>query len=85
MRRRGLAGEIAGYVRSQKAVADCEKYGATDYATTDLLTVWGTNSAANLAALAHMATAITNAGGTLPTVSGAKAYTANSDGTVTLS
>lgn len=37
VRRRGLAGEIAGYVRSEKAVADCEKYGATDYATTDLL------------------------------------------------
>lgn len=37
VRRHGLAGEIAGYVRSEKAVADCEKYGATDYATTDLL------------------------------------------------
>jgi len=37
VRRRGLAAEIAGYVRSEKGVADCEKYGATDYATTDLL------------------------------------------------
>ena len=36
-RRQGLAGEIAGYVRSEKGVADCEKSGATDYATTDLL------------------------------------------------
>jgi len=37
VRRHGLAGEIAGYVRNEKAVADCEKFGATDYATTDLL------------------------------------------------
>ncbi len=37
VRQRGLAAEIAGYVRSEKGVADCEKYGATDYATTDLL------------------------------------------------
>ena len=33
----GVAGEIAGFVRSEKAIADCEKFGATDYATTDLL------------------------------------------------
>jgi prephenate dehydrogenase len=37
VRQRGLAAEIAGYVRRHKAVADCEKFGATDYATTDLL------------------------------------------------
>jgi prephenate dehydrogenase len=37
VRRQGLAGEVAGYVRSEKGVADCEKFGATDYATTDLL------------------------------------------------
>jgi prephenate dehydrogenase len=37
VRQRGLAGEIAGYVRRDKAVADCEIFGATDYATTDLL------------------------------------------------
>jgi prephenate dehydrogenase len=37
VRRLGLADEIAGYVRSQKAVANCEKSGAADYATTDLL------------------------------------------------
>jgi prephenate dehydrogenase len=36
-RRARIAGEIAGYVRSEKSVADCEKSGATDYATTDLL------------------------------------------------
>jgi prephenate dehydrogenase len=36
-RRQSVAGEIAGYVRSEKGVADCEKSGATDYATTDLL------------------------------------------------
>jgi prephenate dehydrogenase len=37
VRQRGLAAEIAGYVRRDKAVADCERFGATDYATTDLL------------------------------------------------
>ncbi len=37
VRRHGLAKEIAGYVRSEKGVADCEQYGATDYTTTDLL------------------------------------------------
>ena len=37
VRQRTLASEIAGYVRREKSVADCEKYGATDYATTDLL------------------------------------------------
>jgi prephenate dehydrogenase len=33
--RRG-AGEIAGFVRSKKSIAACEKFGATDFATTDL-------------------------------------------------
>ena len=37
VRQRGLAAEIAGYVRRNKAVADCESFGSTDYATTDLL------------------------------------------------
>jgi prephenate dehydrogenase len=37
VRQRRLASEIAGYVRREKSIADCEKYGATDYATTDLL------------------------------------------------
>jgi prephenate dehydrogenase len=32
-----IAGEIAGYVRREKTIADCEKVGALDYATTDLL------------------------------------------------
>ncbi len=31
-----IADEIAGYARRQKTVAECEKFGATDYATTDL-------------------------------------------------
>jgi len=31
-----IAEEIAGYVRRKKTVAECEKAGATDYATTDL-------------------------------------------------
>jgi prephenate dehydrogenase len=37
VRQRGLASEIAGYVRREKSIAECEKFGATDYATTDLL------------------------------------------------
>jgi prephenate dehydrogenase len=36
-RKNRVAGEIAGFVRSKKSVADCEKFGATDFATTDLL------------------------------------------------
>lgn len=31
-----IAGEIAGYVRREKTAAECKKFGATDYATTDL-------------------------------------------------
>lgn len=36
-RKHRLAGEIAGYVRREKSIVDCEKSGAMDYATTDLL------------------------------------------------
>jgi len=36
-RKFGLVGEIAGFVRSKKSAADCEKFGATDFTTTDLL------------------------------------------------
>ncbi|MGH7951813.1 MAG: prephenate dehydrogenase [Limisphaerales bacterium] len=32
-----VADEIAGFVRRKKTIADCEKFGATDFATTDLL------------------------------------------------
>lgn len=32
-----IAGEIAGYVRREKSMAECEKIGAMDYAVTDLL------------------------------------------------
>ncbi len=32
-----VAKEIAGFVRNQKNISDCEKFGATDFATTDLL------------------------------------------------
>jgi prephenate dehydrogenase len=35
-RRFRIAGEIAGYVRREKTAAECEKVGATDYATSDL-------------------------------------------------
>jgi prephenate dehydrogenase len=31
-----VAGEIAGYVRREKSAIECEKVGASDYATTDL-------------------------------------------------
>jgi prephenate dehydrogenase len=41
IRHRKLAGQIAGYVRRSASVKDCEKAGAVDYATTDLLAaVW---------------------------------------------
>ncbi len=36
-RRRKLAGEIAGFVRRAASLKDCEKAGAADFATTDLL------------------------------------------------
>jgi len=37
VRRRRLARGIAGFVRRAASVKDCERTGATDYATTDLL------------------------------------------------
>ena len=37
VRQRRLAGEIAGFIRRAASVKDCEKVGAVDYATTDLL------------------------------------------------
>ncbi|HEY5297330.1 MAG TPA: prephenate dehydrogenase/arogenate dehydrogenase family protein [Verrucomicrobiae bacterium] len=36
-RKNRVAGEIAGFVRREKNLRDCEKFGATDFATTDLL------------------------------------------------
>jgi prephenate dehydrogenase len=36
-KKRRVAREIAGFVRRQKSIAECEKFGATDFATTDLL------------------------------------------------
>lgn len=36
-RRRKLAREVAGFVRRKSSLKDCEKAGAVDYATTDLL------------------------------------------------
>ena len=36
-RQRRLAGEVAGFVRRPVSLKDCEKAGAVDYATTDLL------------------------------------------------
>ena len=37
VRSRKLAGEVAGYVRRAASLKDCERAGAVDYATTDLL------------------------------------------------
>jgi prephenate dehydrogenase len=37
VRQRRLADEIAGYVRRAASLKDCERAGAVDYATTDLL------------------------------------------------
>ena len=37
VQRRKLAREVAGYVRREASLQDCEKAGAVDYATTDLL------------------------------------------------
>jgi prephenate dehydrogenase len=36
-RQRRLAGEVAGYVRRKSSLKDCERAGAVDYSTTDLL------------------------------------------------
>jgi prephenate dehydrogenase len=36
-KKRDVAGEIAGFVRSKKNISVCEKFGATDFATNDLL------------------------------------------------
>jgi prephenate dehydrogenase len=36
-KKRRVAGEIAGFVRSAKNISGCERFGATDFATTDLL------------------------------------------------
>jgi prephenate dehydrogenase len=36
-RKNRAAKEIAGFVRNAKNISDCEKFGATDFATTDLL------------------------------------------------
>ena len=37
VKRRKLAREVAGFVRREASLKDCEKAGAVDYATTDLL------------------------------------------------
>ena len=37
VRQRRLASETAGYVRREASLKDCERAGALDYATTDLL------------------------------------------------
>jgi prephenate dehydrogenase len=37
VKQRRLAGEVAGYVRRETSIAECEKFGAVDYATTDLV------------------------------------------------
>lgn len=57
----------------------------TGYTTADVLAALGNSAASVLANLATMATFITAMGGTVPVVTGAKAYTVHDDGTVTLS
>lgn len=52
--------------------------------TVSLISALGTNAASVLAFLTAMPALITAGGGTVPTVTGAQQYTANSDGTVTL-
>jgi prephenate dehydrogenase len=37
VKKRRLASEVAGYVRRDASIRECEKFRATDYATTDLL------------------------------------------------
>jgi len=37
VKKRRLAKEVAGFVRRAASIAECEKFGVTDYATTDLL------------------------------------------------
>jgi prephenate dehydrogenase len=37
VRKNRVAGEIAGFVRRKKSIVECEKSGATDFATADLL------------------------------------------------
>ncbi len=37
VKRRKLAREVAGFVRRKSSLKDCEKAGAVNYATTDLL------------------------------------------------
>jgi prephenate dehydrogenase len=52
-----VAKEIAGYARREKTIADCEKIGALDYATTDLLAaVSGADLIILCTPLAQMAT-----------------------------
>ncbi len=59
-RKRRLAKEIAGYARRKKTIAECEKIGALDYATTDLLAaVSGADLVILCTPLAQMA-ALTN-------------------------
>jgi len=55
-RQRRLAKEIAGYARREKTITECEKIGALDYATTDLLaTVSGADLIILCTPLAQMA------------------------------
>jgi len=57
--RRRLAGEVAGYVRREASLRDCERAGAVDYATTDLLAaVSGANLVILCTPLAQMASLV---------------------------
>src|ERR1035441_4536917 len=55
VKRRKLAREVAGFVRRAASLKDCEKAGAVDYATTDLLAaVSGADLVIFCTPLAHM-------------------------------
>ena len=55
VKRRRLARQVAGYVRRAASVKDCEKAGAVDFATTDLLAaVWDADLVVLCTPLAQM-------------------------------
>ena len=59
VKRRGLAREVAGYVRREASVKECAQAGAVDYATTDLLAaVWNADLVVLCTPLAQMRTLV---------------------------
>ena len=55
VKHRKLAGQVAGYVRRKASIKDCERVGATDFTTDDLLAaVWDTDLVILCTPLAQM-------------------------------